>query len=105
MKKKILRFVAAALLVVAIVTCFTACSKKLEGTYTSTGLISQSFTFDKDNKVVMSAFGINAEGTYVIEENMITITYSLGSLSYDWQKSFEKDGDTITIDGTEFIKQ
>ena len=55
--------------------------------------------------VVISAFGINAEGTYKIEDNTITITYKLLNLSYDLEKSFEKDGNKIIIDGTEFVKE
>ena len=35
----------------------------------------------------------------------ITITYSLLGLSYDWVKSFKKDGSSIFIDGTEFVKE
>ena len=53
----------------------------------------------------VSAFGINVEGEYLIEDDTITITYSLLNLSYDWEKSFEKKGNSIFIDGTEFIKE
>lgn len=98
--------VITVLLVVCIMACsLTACATKLNGTYTSDGLIEQSFTFKEDNIVVISAFGIDAEGTYKIEDDKITITYKLLNLSYDWEKSFEKDGDTIKIDGTEFVKE
>lgn len=98
--------VITALLMVCIMACsLTACATKLSGTYTSDGIIEQSLTFKKDNVVVMSAFGIDAEGTYKIEDDKITITYKLLNLSYDLEKSFEKDGDTITIDGTEFVKE
>ncbi len=87
-------------------TCALAsCSTKLSGKYTSDGIIAQSFTFKEDNIVVISAFGIEAEGKYKIEDGRITITYKLLNLSYDWEKSFEKDGDTIIIDGTEFVKE
>lgn len=83
----------------------TACSTRLSGTYTTDGVIEQSLTFQEDNVVVISAFGINAEGIYRIEDDKIIITYKLLNLSYDIEKSFEKDGNTITIDGTEFIKE
>ena len=103
--KKMMRVFALVLAVIAIMGCLTACSTKLKGTYTSEGLISQSFTFKEDNVVVVSAFGINAEGTYHIEDDTITITYKLLNISYDMEKSFEKDGKTIIIDGTEFVKE
>ncbi len=106
MKKGIFKKAAAVLLVCIMMCAITACATKLSGTYTNDeGLIKQSFTFKDDNKVEVSAFGINVEGEYVIEKDEITITYSLLGLHYDWVKSFEKKGDTITIDGTEFVKE
>ncbi len=84
----------------------TACTAGLKGTYTnSDGLTKQSFTFKDDNKVEVSAFSINVEGEYAIEDNNITITYSLLGLSYDWEKSFVKKGNSIFIDGVEFLKE
>ena len=98
--------VAAMLLVCMILFTLTACATKLNGTYTTRGgLVEQSFTFKDGNKVVVSAFGINVEGTYKIEGDKITVTYSLLNLSYDWEQSFQKDGDSIFIDGTEFVKE
>lgn len=94
------------LISIGILTCaLTSCTTKLTGTYTSDGIIEQSLTFKENDVVVISAFGIDAEGTYKIENDKITITYKLLNLSYDWEKSFEKDGDTIIIDGTEFVKK
>lgn len=84
----------------------SSCATTLRGTYTnSEGVISQSFTFEEGNKVKASAFGINIEGEYKIEDDKITITYSLLGISYDWEKSFVKKGNSIFIDGTEFIKE
>ena len=81
-------------------------STTLSGTYTNKeGLIEQSFTFKEDSKVEVSAFGIDVEGEYLVEDGEITITYSLLGLSYDWVKSFKKDGRSIFIDGTEFVKE
>lgn len=105
MFKKSLKVIVAALLVCVIMCSFAACSPRLNGTYTSDGLVKQSFTFKDDNVVVVSAFGIDAEGTYEIEEDTITITYKVLNFSYDLEKSFEKDGDTIIIGGTEFVKE
>ena len=104
--QKLLKRILVMVLVLATVVALTACTMKLKGTYTTPGgLIKQSFTFMDDNKVKVSAFGIEIEGEYSIKDGMITITYSLGSISYDWEKSFEKDGDSIFIDGTEFVKE
>ena len=98
-------------LVVIVMMCIlmfmlTACATKLSGTYTNDeGLIKQSFTFKDDNIVEVSAFGINVEGTYLTENGKIVITYKLLNFSYNWEKSFEKAGNSIFIDGTEFIKE
>lgn len=106
MSKKIFTSVVAVLLVCVMVCSLTACTTTLKGTYTAKeGMIEQSFTFLEDNKVKVSAFGIEIEGEYLIEDGEITITYSLFGLSYDWVKSFEKDGNSIFIDGTEFVKE
>ena len=72
-----LRLLSVLLAVVLCATMLTACGgSKLNGTYHSQGLISQSFTFDGD-QVTMSAFGINASGTYQIDGDQSIITYSL----------------------------
>lgn len=93
-------------LIVVMVLSMTACgSTKLNGTYQSQGMIDQSFTFDRDGNVTMSAFGIDAKGTYVIEDGTITITYSLLGIDYDWEQSFKKSGSSIIINGTEFVKE
>ena len=105
MLKKSVKAITALLVVCILVCSLTACATKLNGTYTADGLIKQSFTFKEDDVVVVSAFGINAEGTYKIEDDKITITYKLLNLSYDFEKSFEKKGNTIIIDGTEFVKE
>lgn len=106
MKKNCRRIVSLLLLTVSLVCILTACTTKLSGTYTNDdGLVKQSFIFKEDNKVEVSAFGINVEGEYLIEDDTITITYSFLNLSYDWKKSFEKKGNSIFIDGTEFVKE
>ncbi len=96
-----------SLVLLACLLCvLSSCSTKLLGTYTNDeGLIKQSFTFKEENIVAVTAFGISIEGEYSIEDETITIKYSLGDLSYEWSKTFEKDGSTIIIDGTKFIKE
>ena len=106
MGKRILKSTVSLLLVCVLMFTFVSCATKLNGTYTSKeGIIEQSFTFKEDNKVNVSAFGINVEGDYVIEDGEITITYSLLGLKYDWVKSFKKDGKSIFIEGTEIVKE
>lgn len=106
MKKKFSGIVSLLLLTISLMCMLTACATNLNGTYTNDeGLVKQSFTFKEDNQVKVSAFGIDVEGEYLIEDDKIIITYSLLNLSYDLEKSFEKDGDSIFIDGTEFIKE
>ncbi len=106
MVKTMIRRVIAFTLVVMMLLSLTGCKTKLKGTYTAKdGLIKQSFTFKDDDKVEVTAFGIDVEGEYVIEDGEITITYSLLGLKYDMVKSFEKKGKSIFIDGQEFVKE
>ena len=106
MKKNLKRIVSLLLVTVFVICTLTACTTKLNGTYVNEeGLVKQSFTFKEDNKVEVSAFGIEVEGEYLIEDGSITITYSLLNFSYDWEKSFKKEGSSIFIDGTEFVKE
>ena len=52
----------------------------------------------------MSAFGINASGTYQIDGGQIIITYTLFGQEYTWEQSFSQSGNVINIGGTEFEK-
>lgn len=100
MRKKMLALLLALLLMLSLCSC----GGKLKGTYTSEGLFAQTFTFD-DNNVTMSAFGLNASGTYKIKDDQIEITYSLLGSDYTWSQPFSKSGSTINIGGTDFKKQ
>lgn len=83
----------------------TACgSGELRGSYKSQGLVAQTFTFD-GNEVTMSAFGINASGTYEIKADKIYITYTLFGEEYTWSQPFSRTDDGFTISGTEFKKE
>lgn len=105
MANKYFKSIAAMLMICAIVFVMAGCSSKLNGKYTkSEGLIEQSFIFNNDGTVKVSAFDIEIEGEYEIKDGKITITYSLLGLSYDWVKDFDKKGNSIFIDGTEFVK-
>lgn len=105
--RKVIKTIVAVALVCVMLCTLVACDLfALKGTYTSVdGIVEQSFTFKEDNMVEISAFGINVEGEYEIEGDTITIRYSLLNLSYDMQKSFAKEGDSIFIDGVEFVKE
>lgn len=106
MRKNQKRIVSLLVQAVMIICMVTGCATKLSGTYTNNdGIVKQSFTFKDDNKVEVSAFGIDIEGDYYIEHDKITITYSFLKISYDWEKSFEKKGSSIYIDGIEFVKE
>lgn len=99
------RLLCLCMALVLLSLLLTACGdSKLSGTYYSADGISQTFTF-KGDTVTMSAFGINATGTYTIDGDRITISYSLFGIAYDWQQSFSKSGDSIYIGGTQFIKE
>lgn len=74
------------------------------GTYLSTDGYYQEFVFGESNTITMSAFGIRASGTYKISDGMITVHYNfLGEQV--WKVTYETNGDSIFIAGTEFIKQ
>lgn len=102
--EKLIRLTSFLMITVLIVSLAACSVGGLSGTYKSTGLISQSFTFDGNN-ITMSAFGINANGTYKLSDGNIIITYSLLGQEYTWSQSFSKLGDTLLIGGTEFKKQ
>ena len=55
--------------------------------------------------IANEAFGIDATGTYVIEDDTITITYEILGFEKSFDRSFAKHGDSIIIDGREFQKQ
>ena len=101
MKRTICLVLAALLLVVSLAACG---GSKLKGTYVSQGSSVVTYTFDGDT-VVMSAFGIEIEGTYHIDGDEITFTYSYFGIEDSETESFSRSGDTITIDGLVFVKQ
>lgn len=92
-------------LCLTVVCILTACgSNDLKGSYKSQGLVAQTFTFDGD-EVTMSAFGLNASGTYEIKGDKIYITYILFGEEYIWSQPFSRTDDGFTISGTEFRKE
>ena len=100
------RAIAAAAAACLIVAALAACSGGgLSGTYKSSGLVTQSFTFSGGDKITMSAFGIDASGKYRISGDKMEITYSILGMESTWSCSFERRGKSIYLDGTEFVKQ
>lgn len=91
-------------LVIILIMSLAACGDKPSGTYRSRGIISQTYTFNGDN-ITMSAFGIDATGTYKISGNTITIKYILLGTEQTISQSYSKDGKSIFIGGTELIKK
>lgn len=102
-RKGVIIVVAVIIVAVAGILIYLS-GTRLNGTYSSGGLINQTFTFDGDN-ITMSAFGVNATGTYKIEGDYIVITYSLFGQSYTWKQTFSKSWKKVTIGGTTFTKQ
>ena len=96
--------IICVLLMVAILMTTAACGSTLNGSYVSTGVFPQTFTFS-GNQIVMSAFGINASGTYTISDGRIDIKYIMFGEECLWSKPFSRDGDTITIGRTVFVKR
>lgn len=104
-KRTTVKKMTALMLAIVMALLLTACGVgKPNGTYVAKGLISQSYTF-KGDQVTMSAFGINATGTYSISNGKLNIDYTLFGVSQSISYSFEQKGDTLYIQGAEFIKQ
>ena len=105
---KALKITASVLLVAVLLAgLLSGCAvKELKGTYKSTDSLGGTLTFKEDHKVTGELFGITLDGEYEIKDDTITFKYSgpLG-LGATIDKSFSKDGSTILIDGTEFVKQ
>jgi len=106
-KKALLITAAVASMSVSMAAC--AGGGGLSGTYSTDlagGILGEnSFTFSGGNKVKMSAFGIDADGTYEIKDGNIIINYSLFGQEYNWKQSFSQDGNKIYIGGEELTKK
>ena len=86
MKTNVVRVVSLTLVTAMLVCVLAACATTLSGTYSNDeGLIKQSFTFKEDNKVEVSAFGIDVEGEYHIEDiKSETESHNLSSFKIYW---------------------
>lgn len=105
---KTFKAVTSVLLIVVLLAGMLAgCSvKQLKGTYKSTDALGGTLTFKEEQKVTGELFGITLDGEYEIKDDTITFRYSgLLGIGATLDKPFRKDGNSIWIDETEFVKQ
>ncbi|MBQ9746394.1 MAG: hypothetical protein IJW21_06185 [Clostridia bacterium] len=103
-----------ALTVVLAMACLVLASCGLSGKYESKGILSTTTLEFKGDKVTITIGSLEAEGTYKIDGDEITITLDNaddGALSwgdalngFNGTHAYEKDGDTIKIGGTKYTK-
>lgn len=103
MKAKISVILVAVILVCTL--AFSACSAqdKIIGTWTSQqtmlGIVTESsVTFNEDGTGIASGIlGLTGNMTYVINENILTVTYDIFGVATTKNYSFTIKGDTLTI--------
>ena len=107
----------AALFIVSILLIFSlvSCGGGISGKYSSE-LMGMTFEFKTGNKVIYTypeydfgASGISSteksvEGTYEINDGVITFSFDDAECDMNGDSSFEKGKDYIKIDGVTFIK-
>ena len=114
MKKSIVKSIALTL--VAVMMCLALVSCGLSGTYKNDGVFgvgATELTFS-GSKVTITMGGVEAEGTYEIDDDKITITLdnagddALTSSDvlngFNGEKDFEKGDDYIKIGGVKYTK-
>ena len=100
--KKTVRILALAMALTMVLFAFAACGTKLSGTYEGT---LTKLTFDGDEVTASDKLGIvKITGTYEIKGDKMTLTFGDDKLSLGGEHSFEKDGDTIKINGIKYTK-
>lgn len=113
--KKFIRVLALAMILSIACVTLASCSK-LSGTYENNGFLgigSTELTF-KGNKIIVEMGEIEAEGTYKIDDDKITIEFpdeneddlSWGDifLLLNGEHDFEKGDDYIKIGDTKYTK-
>lgn len=105
-------FVGIGLVMAVLIFIITACNGDLSspknGTYTSEGAISQTWTFSGSDEITLSTVGglVSTTGTYTIDGDNITITSTLwGTTTTQTNKITEITSTSFFIDGTKFVKQ
>ena len=107
--KKAAKLIALALVAVTALMLLASCQTKLSGTYQcdDTKVLDVTLTFDGDKVIAKGKLGIlntEVEGTYKIDGDKITLTFGNDAFKLGGEKSFEKKGDTIKIDGVSYTK-
>lgn len=83
---------------------FIGCGNTLSGKYVADDILHSTMEFTSDGKVSIGAFGISADGTYEIKGSEIRITYTILGADFSLTKDFERNGNSIVIDGMKFKK-
>lgn len=107
--KRTIKLIALALVAVTALVLLASCGTKLSGTYKcdDTSILNITLTFDGDKVVAKGSLGIlntEVEGTYEIDGDKITLTFENDAFKIGGEKPFEKDGDTIKINGVSYTK-
>jgi hypothetical protein len=106
---KHVKIVLSVLLIATLMVGLLAgCSvKHLNGTYKSTGSLGETLTFTKDQKVTGELLGFTIDGEYEIKDDTLKYKSSplLAGIGITKEWSFKKDGNSIWIDGQEYVKQ
>ena len=100
--RKTIKKIAVLFLALMLVFTLVACSGGLSGTYVADD--GSKVTFN-GNKITMSVLGIDINGTYSISGSEMTITYSVLGVETSNTATFSQSGNTVTIDGQQFVKQ
>lgn len=108
--KRILSVVLAVAVLAALCLSFASCG--VSGTYESKGVLGTTSLTFKGKTVTITKGNIEAEGTYEINEDKITIELENdGNLGWDdilkvfnGEHSFEKGKDYVKINGVKYTK-
>ncbi len=108
---KTLKLIALCIAVVLVFALVGSCgSSKLKGTYVSTNPWAQvtKLVF-QGNRVTVTDISVNVRCSYKLKDDRLVIsgtTTLLGTeVAVDYDYAFEKKGDSIFLDGQEFVKQ
>lgn len=111
MFKNSLKILALALALVLVIGLISGCSSaKLKGTYVSKDPWAQvTRLVFQGNRVTVTDISVQVKCSYKLKDDRLIIngtTTFLGTeLAVDYDYSFEKKGDSIFLDGREYIKQ
>lgn len=111
MKKRVMKVLLIFMMIICISGTCTACGGgKLSGTYVSkdSSEVISKFVF-QGNRVTVVDLGVQVRCSYKLEDDRLIIngtTTFLGTeIAVDYDYAFEKKGDSIYLDGKEYVKQ